>query len=170
MRPPGQKDSKGIPVINLDQLAIPGAVEHDFSLTCRNIGQGDNITPQEDLITGLIAVSRNGKEVTSEDFALRRRQRLEQQEHDNLTLKFDSMAHQLGCTEISLIQRLFGDETKGYSVPLPYVKAIFEEARLPVKEGWKKREWWSLGMFVLNTHIEALKKLVGPVKFTTPLA
>ena len=45
VRPPGQKDSKGIPVINLDQLTLPGAVEHDVSLTRRDIGQGDNITP-----------------------------------------------------------------------------------------------------------------------------
>ena len=29
MRPPGQKDSSGIPYLNLDQLALPGAVEHN---------------------------------------------------------------------------------------------------------------------------------------------
>jgi hypothetical protein len=170
VRPPGQKDSSGIAVINLDQLALPGAVEHDVSLTRRDFGQGDNITPQEDLIAGLLAVSSNGTEITSEDFATRRRQRLEQQERDNPSLKFDSMANQLGCTEISLVQRLFGNAKRGYSVPIPYAKALFEEARLPVKEGWKKREWWSLGIFELNTHIEALKNLVGPVKFTTPSA
>ena len=33
MRPPGQKDSSGMPHLNLDQLALPGAVEYDVSLT-----------------------------------------------------------------------------------------------------------------------------------------
>ena len=78
MRPPGQKDSSGIPYLNLDQLALPGAVEHDVSLTCRDIGQGDNITCQEDLVSGLISISSNGREIATEDFAVRRRQRLEQ--------------------------------------------------------------------------------------------
>ena len=73
MRPPSQKDSSGIPYLNLDQLALPGAVEHNVSLTRQDIGQGDNITSQEDLVSGLISVSSNGKETTTEDFAVRRR-------------------------------------------------------------------------------------------------
>lgn len=103
MRPPGQKDSSGIPYLNLDQLALPGAVEHDVSLTRRDIGQGDNITCQEDFVSGLISISINGREITTEDFAVRRRQRLEQQVWENPSLTFDSLAYQLGCTEVALI-------------------------------------------------------------------
>ena len=77
---------------------------------------------------------------------MRRRQRLEQQERENPNLSFDSLAHQLGCTEIAVIQQLFGVKSRGYSVPVPYVKAIFEEECLPVKEGWIKRNWWPLGL------------------------
>ena len=165
MRPPGQKDSSGIPYLNLDQLALPGAVGHDVSLTRRDIGQGDNITCQEDLISGLISVSSNGTEITTEDFALRRRQ---QQEQENPSLTFGSFAHQLGCTEIALIQKLFGLKSRAYSVPVPYVKAIFEEERLPVKEGWTKRSWWQLGFLELYAHIEKLKRRIGPVNYMTP--
>ena len=168
MRPPGQKDSSGIPYLNLDQLALPGAVDHDVSLTRWDIGQGDNITCQEDLVSGLISTSSNGREITTEDFAVRRRQRLQQQEPENPSLTFDSLAHQLGCTEISLIQKLFGVKSRGYSVSVPYIKAIFEDERLPVKEGWKKRSWWHLGLMELYAHIGKLKRCIGPVKYTTP--
>ena len=65
MRPPGQKDSSGIPYLNLDQIALPGAVEHDSSLTRRDIGQGDNITCQEDLVSGLMAIPSNDREITT---------------------------------------------------------------------------------------------------------
>ncbi|KAK0511179.1 hypothetical protein JMJ35_006731 [Cladonia borealis] len=168
MRPRAQKDSSGIPYLNLDQLALPGAVEHDVSLTLRDIGQGDNMTCQEDLVSGLISISSNGRKITTEDFAVRRRQRLEQQERENPSLTFDSLAHQLGCTEIALVQKLFGVKSRGYSVPVPYVKAIFEEERLPAKEGWTKRSWWHLGLMELYAQIEKLKRCVGPVKYTTP--
>ena len=168
MRPPGQKDSSGIPYLNLDQLALPGAVEHDVSLARRDIGQGDNITCQEDLVSGLISISSNGTEITTKDFAVRRRQRLEQQERGNPRLTFDSLAHQLGCTEIALVQKLFGVKSHGYSVPVPYIKAMFEDERLPVKEGWTKRSWWHLGFMELYAHIEKLKRRIGPVKYTTP--
>ena len=168
MRPPGQKDSSGIPYLNLDQLALPGAVEHDVSLTRRDIGQGDNITCQEDLVSGLISISSNGREITTNEFAVRRRQRLEQQKRENPSLTFDAIAHQLGCTEIALIQKLFGVKSRGYSVPVPYIKAIFEDERLPVKEGWTKRRCWHLGLMELYAHIELLKRRIGPVKYTTP--
>ena len=72
MRPPGQKDSSGTPYLKLDQLTLPGAVKHDVSLTRRDIGQGDNITRKEDLGSGLISILSNGREITSEDFAVRR--------------------------------------------------------------------------------------------------
>ena len=137
-------------------------------MTRRDIGQGDNITRQEDLVSGLISISSNGTEITTEDFAVRRRQRLEQQGRENPSLTFDSLAHQLGCTEIALIQKLFGVKLRGYSVPMPYVKAIFEDERLPVKEEWTKRSWWHLGLMELYAHIEKLKRCVGPVKYTTP--
>ena len=149
-----------------------GALRTDLLLNTliiqRDIGQGDNITRQEDLVSGLISISSNGTEITTEDFAVRRRQRLEQQGRENPSLTFDSLAHQLGCTEIALFQKLFGVKLRGYSVPMPYVKAIFEDERLPVKEGWTKRSWWHLGLMELYAHIEKLKRCVGPVKYTTP--
>ena len=102
MRPPAQKNSRGISYLNLDELALPGAVEHDVSLTRRDNGQGDNMACQKDLVSSLISMSSNGREITTKDFAVRRRQRLEQQERENPSLTFDLLAHQLGCTEIAL--------------------------------------------------------------------
>ncbi len=42
MREPGQKDSSGKDCLNLDQLRLPSAIEHDISLTRRDHQQGDN--------------------------------------------------------------------------------------------------------------------------------
>ena len=80
MKPRAQKDLSRILYLNLDQLALSGAVEYDVSLTRRDISQGDNMTCQEDLVCDLISISSNGREITIEDFAVRRRQRLEQHE------------------------------------------------------------------------------------------
>lgn len=36
MRTPGQRDAQGRPVLNLDQVSLPGVVEHDISLSRRD--------------------------------------------------------------------------------------------------------------------------------------
>ena len=125
---PGRKDSSGIPCQNLDQLALPGAVEHHVSPTRRDIDQGGNITCEDDLVSGPIIALSDGTEITTQDVALRCRQRLKQQEQENPSLAFDSLADQLGCTRIALIQKLFRVKSCGYSVPVPYFKVILEKS------------------------------------------
>ncbi|KAL9023546.1 MAG: hypothetical protein Q9180_008189, partial [Flavoplaca navasiana] len=74
MRDPGQKDSDGVACLNLDQLALHNVVEHDVSLSRRDFAQGDNTTPQADLVEDLVNASSNGKTITIDDFVkLRRR-------------------------------------------------------------------------------------------------
>ncbi|KAL8866940.1 MAG: hypothetical protein Q9174_005984 [Haloplaca sp. 1 TL-2023] len=159
MREKGQNDSDGTPCLNLDQLSRHNAVEHDVSLTRRDFAQGDNNSPQPDLIEGLLAASTNGKTITLDDFIALRRRRYEQQKQDNAELDFTGMQVQIACTEVALILKVFGD---GKEVPVEYIRAWFKEGRLPRKEGWSKRTWWTLGLFELNSLASKVQKILGP--------
>lgn len=159
MRKPNQNDKNGKRVLNLDQLALPGVVEHDVSLTRRDyLQEAKNIDPQADLIEDLLNSSSDGKTLTIEDFSALRKRRIQNQLDENPGLNYGSMQHQIACTEIALVLDLLGD---GKSIPCSYAKAFFKEERLPVKEGWKKRWWWTLGFMELAGTVKKIKALVG---------
>lgn len=164
LRDVGQTDPDGFPYLNLDQLSRHGAIEHDVSLTRRDWAQGDNHSPQKDLIADLISSSNDGNEITVDDLAQFRRQRLEQQKKDNPQLVFRSMQNTAACAEGALIQRMFGNSSRSYAIPVSYMKAVFEEERLPFKEGWKKRCWWLLGIVELLPQVQVMQKAVGPIE------
>lgn len=154
------QEKGGKPVLNLDQLALHGVVEHDVSLSRRDYLQKEgNCVPQPDLIRDILACSKDdGKTLTMEDFAELRKRRIQQQLNDNPGLNYGSMQHQVACGEIALILSCFGD---GKSVRCDYVRAFFEEERLPVKEGWKKRSWWTVGFQELMSSVTKIKSLIG---------
>ena len=154
MREPGQKDSNGVACLNLDQLGFHNKVEHDVSLTRLDFAQGDNISPQPDLIADLIAASSNGTTITLDDFVQHRRRRYEQQKKNNPKVEFQAKQIQVACSEVALILRVFGD---GKEVPVKYVKAFFQDGRLPREEGWSKRKWWTLGLVELSMGANAIK-------------
>lgn len=159
MRRPGQKDSMGRKCLNLNQLALHGIVEHDVSLTRYDYNQGDNHSPQPNLIQELLASSADGKTLTADDLAALRKRRIEEQKQDNPELKYGSFEHTLGCGEIALILNVLGD---GQSVPCDYIRAFFEEERLPVEEGWAKRSsWWPFGLVELVLDTTKIKRLMG---------
>ncbi|KAK3938601.1 hypothetical protein QBC46DRAFT_389835 [Diplogelasinospora grovesii] len=160
MRAPGQTDSSNHRILNLDQLALPGVVEHDISLTRRDCAQPQgNLAPQPDLIRDLLASSSDGETLTAEDLANLRRHRIAVQKKDNPGLFYGPMQHQIACTEIALVLDVFGD---GDKVRCDYAKAFFQEERLPLQEGWKKRSWWrSLGFMELGKTVGKIKTLVG---------
>ena len=159
MRETGQKDGDGVDVLNLDQLALHNVVEHDVSMTRLDKAQGDNNSPQPHLIADLIAASSNGKTITINDFVGVRRKRYATQKEDNPDLDFQGLRVQIACTEIALVLKVFGN---GNEVPVDYVKAFFQEGRLPTNEGWSKRRWWTLGFVELNLLASKIKGILGP--------
>jgi len=164
MRPVGQIDSDGIGVLHLDQLAIHGQIEHDVSLSRRDIAQGDNITKQEDLIADMIATSSDGRMMTAADWGKVRQNRLDQQRRDNPQVNFPSMGQTVAATEIALIQTIFGLSDKAFDIPVAYLKAIFEDERLPVQEGWRRRGWWGyLGIVELVKQTGVMRKHLGDI-------
>jgi hypothetical protein len=164
VREVGEVDGQGYQVLNLDQVSRHGAVEHDVSLTRRDFAQGDNHSPQPDLVAALLHSSSDGMVLTTESFAGHRMRRMEQQRRDNRQLSFGEGQHRIACGEVALIQRTFGHAERKWEVPVSYVKAIFEEERLPVKEGWQRRRWWLLGWVEFVMQIGVMQKAIGSYK------
>lgn len=135
----------GVPVINLDQLSRHGALEHDGSMTRRDYAQGDNYSPQANLIAELIASSGDGEVITTEDFAAFRRARIAQQKVENPDFKLNAFERQILGGTVAFLQVVFGYAFSGYDLPVSYVRALFAEERLPMKEGWVKRQGWLAG-------------------------
>jgi hypothetical protein len=159
MRKAGQFDAIGEPCIDIEQLDLPGVVEHDISLTRRDHQQGDNHTPQADLLEGLLESSSNGKMLTVEDLARYRSLRINEQRKVNPEAKYEKFQHVEGCAETALLLRVFGD---GAQVPVDYVRAFFVEERLPMAEGWRKRGWLrSLGIAELVVASAKVWKVIG---------
>lgn len=158
-RTPGQVDGAGKPVLNLEQLALHNRVEHDVSLTRTDFHQGDNVKIQPDMVRDLLAASSDGgKTLTMADLAALRKRRIERQKEVNPELLYKDGQHTVACAEIALILNVLGD---GDKVPCDYVRSFFLEERLPIKEGWKRREWWTLGFVELQFSVNKIKKLIG---------
>ncbi|KAK4657666.1 hypothetical protein QC762_200010 [Podospora pseudocomata] len=113
MRRPGQQDDSGEPVLDLDQIGLPGVAEHDISLTRRDVAQGDHLKAEPDSVEGLLASSPDGgKTMTAEDFASLRKRRMDAQKQDNPGLLYGPLQHRISCAEIALVLCVFGDDTK----------------------------------------------------------
>lgn len=155
MRKPGQVDSEGHRVLNLDQLGLPNTVEHDISLTRRDHQQGDNITLQKDLVEDLLASSKDGKVITVDDLVEFRKKRIARQKEDNPGVQYGAFENDLACAEIALILNVIGT---GDRVECSYARAFLQQERLPIDEGWKKR---SFGIVSLITERDKVKKKLG---------
>lgn len=149
--------------LNLVDLASHGAIEHDISLSRRDVGQPQgNNDPQQDLIDDMLKCSSDGgKTLTVEDMGKFIKSRIQQQLKDNPELEYGPSQHQVNCGQVVLMMGCFGN---GKTIPCSYVKAIFKDERLPLKEGWTKRTWWTMGLWEFFTAVKNMTTAVG-VKF-----
>ncbi|KAJ6031543.1 hypothetical protein N7540_002275 [Penicillium herquei] len=138
LRDPGQVNEDGVPVLNLDQTGRPHAVEHDVSLSREDRALGDCIKPDPGLVDKLIQYPGTKDFFAISDLGRFRRQRHAEQKAKNPQLDFQSSHHKVACGEAALLQSILA---KGafYNLPVKYVKAIFQDERLPYEEGWKPR-------------------------------
>jgi peroxidase family protein len=155
---PGRKDSMGYKVVDLDQLASHNRIEHDISLTRRDYQQGNNKSLQPDLVKALLASSSDGESLTMANLCAFKRQRTGQQKKDNPDAVYGPTEHQIACGEIAMLLHAFGD---GKSLRCDYAKAFFEQERLPIAEGWKRRRWWTIGFVEVFLAVKKVKALIG---------
>lgn len=159
----GQVDKKGKKVIDLGNLAVHGAIEHDISITRRDASQEQGACAgQEDLIKAMLACSSDGGQtLTTEDLGRFIKHRIRQQLADNPELVYGPQEHTTNCGQVALLMHCFGD---GKAISCDYVRALFVEERLPWKEGWKKRSWgWSVGVFEFFGAVKKIRAAVGVV-------
>lgn len=157
VRNPAQRDSNGTPCLNLDQLALPGVIEHDISLSRRDYAEGDNIHMQRDLVENMLAASSDGKNLTATDLVAFRKRRIVEQKKNNSKLAAGAETNSIGAGEIGFILDVFGD---GKQIPCAHARALFLEERLPIKEGWTKR-WWTVGPVKLVTSAKRIGAMLS---------
>jgi peroxiredoxin len=138
LRNPGQVNESGIPVIDLDQVGRTDAVEHDVSLTREDRALGDYMKPDPDLVDKFIRYPGNKASFSIPDLGRFRQLRYAEQKEKNPELKFDSENNKVAVFEAAFLQATFGLGAF-YTLPVQYVKAMFQEERLPYKEGWRSR-------------------------------
>jgi hypothetical protein len=117
--------------------------------------------PQPDLVAELLACPMKNGGVSIEAFAKLRKRRIQQQLNNNLGLNYRAKEHQIACSEIALILSCFSD---GKSVRWEYLKAVFEDKRLPFESfdnSWKKRRWWTVGFRELASGIAKLTVMIS---------
>lgn len=156
LRDADEVDPNGVPVLNLDKIGRSHAVEHDVSITRQDRTLGDCTVLQPQLLADFLKCPADGCGFTVSDIGKFRKDRYDQQKKDNSQLDFGPDKHQLACGEIAAFQGVFG---KGmyYTIPKEYVKAMFEDERLPFEEGWTPRktpfmfpELWALLKLISN--------------------
>ncbi|CAK44397.1 uncharacterized protein An02g10480 [Aspergillus niger] len=125
LRDPGQVNRDGIPVLNLDQVGRPHALEHDVSITRQDRALGDCIHLDPDLYKRFLRTAKEGKFHSTVMGRYR---------------KFGKFEHYVACSEVAALRSVFGKGvTKG--IPDDYVRAVFGEERLPYDEGWSPRRF-----------------------------
>lgn len=139
LRDPGQVNQDGIPVLNLDQVGRPHALEHDVSITRQDRALGDCIHLDPDLYKQFLRTAKEGR-FHSTVMGRYRKVRYDEQQRDNPHLQFGKFEHYVACSEVAALRSVFGKGvTKG--IPDDYVRAVFGEERLPYDEGWSPRRF-----------------------------
>ena len=164
LRRKGQVDSKGKKCIDLDQMSIHGAIEHDISLSRRDFAEHDrdNHSPDPELIEEMLSSSSDGgKNLSLEDFCAFQRRRIHAQLEANPTLEYGPPEHGVAVGQILMLLKAFGD---GEKVSCEYMRALFKDERLPIKEGWKAKLWWPVGFIEIALGQGRVQKLIG-IKF-----
>jgi len=128
---------------DLDQIGQHGLIEHDVSLSRNDYHLGDQCTYDEYIWDQVKEIYGDSKETT---FELQTRARwarfiASKKAHEAAEKDFQYGIKEfiLSYGESALILGLLGDP-EGGKVPIEYIRVLFEEERLPYKEGWRPSE------------------------------
>jgi len=149
------KDDKGVMVIDYSLLNVgPGYVEHDVSLTRQDRLLGDPVNADPALVKQFVGFRPENEGFALTDTTAFRKRRYHQQVEANKGLRFGMLEHAVVCAETTGLHNVFGKGWR-YEIPRSYLKALFEDERLPIEEGWRVRtipftivEAWFVWVFV----------------------
>ena len=149
------KDGKGTTVIDYDLLNVgPGYVEHDVSLTRQDRLLGDPVNADPALVKQFVTFRPENAGLALTDTTAFRKRRYHQQVELNKKLRFGMLEHAVISAETTGLHNVFGKGWR-YEISTSYLKALFEDERLPVEEGWRVRtipftivEAWFVWVFV----------------------
>jgi hypothetical protein len=129
----GYTDANGNKALDLDTLSTHNHIEHDASLTRRDYGDGDNHTPQADLIEQLKGMSADGETLGWTEMAKARNLRASQESAVDPSYGLDLKHKALALGEASLVLRILGT---GDSMPVDWIDTWFANESIP--EDWTK--------------------------------
>ncbi|KAL2062764.1 hypothetical protein VTL71DRAFT_5836 [Oculimacula yallundae] len=128
---------------DLDHLNKHGVVEHDVSLSRNDVAFGDNHSFDKDVWEGVLKSYGEREETDFESVSKARWERVlaAKKAHEDEGKKFEYGIKEfvLSYGESALFLGILGDPKDG-KIPLEYLKVLFEEERLPFKEGWRPLE------------------------------
>jgi len=130
-------------VFDLDHVNKHGLIEHDVSLSRNDVELGDNHSFDRSIWDGVVA-SYGGAAETSFELASKvRYERVvackEAHEVAGKDFQYGIKEVILSYGESALFLGLLGDPKEG-KIPLEYLKVLFQEERVPFKEGWRPRD------------------------------
>ncbi|KAK2625809.1 hypothetical protein QTJ16_005121 [Diplocarpon rosae] len=122
---------------DLDQLAHHQVViEHDASLSRADLSTGDNPSFNQTIWDTVLAYYRGMSQTSIPVAARARYNRVQTERARDPTFTYGPAQLIFSYGETALYLSTLGDPTTGVA-PVEYVRALFEEERLPYKEGWK---------------------------------
>ncbi|PBP27616.1 hypothetical protein BUE80_DR001409, partial [Diplocarpon rosae] len=133
----------GAESFNLDQLAKHGLIEHDVSLSRNDAAFGDNFSFDRSVWDGVMANYGEATETSFESASRARYERMvkAQKDHADAGKDFEYGVKEfvLSYGESALFLGILGDPKNG-KIPLEYLRVLFQEERVPFREGWRPLE------------------------------
>jgi hypothetical protein len=129
----GYTNANGVKVLDLDALRKHNVIEHDASLTRRDIGDSgnDNYSAQPDLIEQLKSLSTDGSTLGWNEIAKARNLRQSQEKSSDPTYGLDIAHTAAALAEGVFTLRVLGT---GDNIPLDFIDSWFGQEQIP--DGW----------------------------------
>lgn len=125
-------------MLNLDQVGRAHAIEHDVSLSRADRIEGDPVSIHPPSLQQLLGHPGTKDTMALTEWGKLRKERYERSKAQNPNLDYGTQQQFFGNAEAAAFAAIFGQGVT-YSTPTSYIHAMFDEERLPLKEGWKPR-------------------------------
>ncbi|TVY82939.1 putative sterigmatocystin biosynthesis peroxidase, partial [Lachnellula suecica] len=128
---------------DLDHVNKHGLIEHDVSLSRDDVAFGDNHSFDRAVWDGVMASYGEATETNFGSVSTARYERVvackKAHEEAGKGFEYGIKEFVLSYGESALFLGILGDPKDG-KIPLEYLRVLFEEERLPFKEGWRPRD------------------------------